>query len=352
VVILRDENDYLADVICKSGFPLEIEVADILESHGWEVMPSLFYRDRDTNEFNEIDIIAHKTAAGALKGSPNYPYRVTVGLIVECKKREKTAWVFFPRPRDPNDVDYSGVGLAAVDSFRVARISSLLAAHPLEPKHPALRLQAEFDLTPQAFVPAHIARELWAANEQPNFIQARDFHCLSSQEKSLSYDVVRLEKHEQKFDRDSERKLIHGALSGLAKAVDERLVRESEAMQILLKAALDPEYVRLYPHMRQFSISYFFPVIVFYGKLKVWRKGIVSDTSEILHEVILRSRYYFHDTLVSVVAKQGFERWLTQLESNMTAVVNKIVSQREKLDKQVELLERHHITESGQSQKI
>ncbi len=173
---MSKENEHVAEEIRKSGFPLEIEVADILQRHGWEVIPSSFFYDYDTEEYREIDILAYNHVGTALKGSANYPYRITMGLVLECKKREDTALVFFPRPRDPNDLDYGGVGLASVDSFRIARISSLLASHPSLTTGP-LRRETEFGLEPKAFVPATIAREIWGATEIANFVQARDFRC-------------------------------------------------------------------------------------------------------------------------------------------------------------------------------
>ena len=190
---MSKENEHVAEEIRKSGFPLEIEVADILQRHGWEVIPSSFFYDYDTEEYREIDILAYNHVGTALKGSANYPYRITMGLVLECKKREDTALVFFPRPRDPNDLDYGGVGLASVDSFRIARISSLLASHPSLTTGP-LRRETEFGLEPKAFVPATIAREIWGATEIANFVQARDFRCLAKPEKSLAFDIVRLDR--------------------------------------------------------------------------------------------------------------------------------------------------------------
>src|SRR5208282_1726017 len=97
-MILSDENNYVAEQIRKSGYPLEVEISDILERHDWEVLPSIFYFDHDDSEFKETDILAYKVVARALKGSPNYPYSITIGLLAECKRREDVALVFFPRP--------------------------------------------------------------------------------------------------------------------------------------------------------------------------------------------------------------------------------------------------------------
>jgi len=335
----KNENEYIAQEIRKSGFPLEIETAAILEAHGWEVIPSLFYHDCD-DEFKEIDLIAYKTMAKSLRDSPNYPFTITTVLVVECKKREGLAWVFFPRLRDPNDVDYGGVGLAAVDSFQVARISSITAAGPrLRLRHRPIGFGLE--LRPKAFVPVDIAKQIWAAHEQPGLVEARCFRCLSTQEKSLSYDVVKLAKPKQgeKLQRDSERREIHGALTGLAKAVEERLIMEADLLENFLEGALYDSETQ--PHLRQFFLAYFFPVLVLDGRMKSWRNGVVTDANEMLYEAHLRSRYYFRNRLVSVITGQHFGRWLSQFESDANALVQKIVTNRDKLDKEVELLERY-----------
>jgi hypothetical protein len=338
---LSKENEHVAAEIRKSGFPLEIEIADILQRHGWQVIPSSFFYDYDMEQYRETDILAYNHVGAALKGSPNYPYRVTMGLVLECKKREDTALVFFPRPRDPNDLDYGGVGLASIDSFRIARISSLLTSGGSLTAG-SLRREIEFGLDPKAFVPATIAREIWGPTEIANFVQARDFRCLANPEKSLAFDIVRLAKTRKRFDRDKERKAIHDSMGGLAKATQERLVLEAEVMQDLLGAALDHEIVQSAPHLRQFYLSYFFPLVIFAGKLKVWKEGDVFDADEVLFDVALRSRHYFHNRLVSVVERGHFDQWLAQFESDAKALVQKITEQRNLLDTEVELLEKNY----------
>jgi len=200
-----------------------------------------------------------------------------------------------------------------------------------------------FDLKPKAFVPIDVARKLWGAHEQSGFVEARDFHCLSKETKSLSYDAVKLTNRGKRFDRDSEREQIQSALSGMAKAVDERLVIEAEMLQTLLEGALDDDLVRYYPHLRRFDLHYIFPVLILDGKLKSWRNGTITDANEILHEVSLRSKHYFHDRLVGVVTKQHFNEWLAQFERDANLLVQKITKQRDKLDRQVELLEKNRI---------
>ena len=55
-----DENKRVADAIEKSGFPLEVEMMELLESRGWSVFPSTFYHDKDDDQFKEVDLIGDK----------------------------------------------------------------------------------------------------------------------------------------------------------------------------------------------------------------------------------------------------------------------------------------------------
>jgi hypothetical protein len=246
---MTSENEFIASEIRKSGYPLEVEVAELLETCGWEVFPSLFYEDKDEEEFKEIDILAYRQIAGALKGSPNYPYSVTIAVLLECKKRENLALVFFPRQRKLTDLDFGGHGLAAIDSFLVAKVSSYLTKSSLPRRY-------SFGLSPRAFVPIPIANQLSGLHQLPDLVGARDFRCLSPPEKSLSFDVAKLSKSKSGFNRNQERQNILLALNGLAKATTDRLEKQADLLQALLSAALNDSVVEQQPHLRQFSIFY------------------------------------------------------------------------------------------------
>lgn len=339
--MVSDENGYVASEIRRSGYPLEVEVAELLESSGWEVLPSVFYQDRDDNTYKETDLIAYKHIA-PLKGSRNYPYRITIGVLLECKKREDIALVLFPRPRKSTDVDYGGVGLAAMDSFLVAKMSSFRALSQVP-----LPRRIGFDLPPKAFVPASIARQIWGTHQLPNLVVARDFKCLSGVEKSLSFDVAKLPKTKGRFRRNEAHQEIHLALIGLAKATDDILVKEAEGLQVLLQAALDDDVVQRQPELRDFWLYYFFAALVFDGKLKVWRHDVVTDVDETLFQTSLRSGQYFGNRFVSIVSKRHLAVWLKQLEADSNKVAEKLIAQRQKLDSQVELIIRNRVAPSG-----
>jgi len=327
-----EENAFVAAEIRKSGFPLEVEITELLEKGGWDVLPSYFYFDRDEMVFKEIDILAYKHIIPP-KGFSNFPYYLTIGVLVECKKRENFAVVFFPRERKSTDLSFGGVGLAGVDSFQVAKISSLPASPSAQRMHPFVR-KARLNLMPVPFVPPSVAQqELWGLH-QIDLARADDFHSLSVQETSLSLDVARLPKSKGTFKRNDSRNGILLALNGLAKAVEDILEAQAAMLQFLLPAAIDGKI----PSLTKFTIYYFFPVLVLEGGMKAWRKGTVTDANETLYLSSLRTIWYQEHQLVDIVSKSHLSDWLTQLEKDATQLAAKFFENRSKLDGQVELL--------------
>lgn len=81
--------------ITKTGYPLEIVTATILERRGWLVWSSPVYLDEDEGKGREIDVKAVRYASGSASLQLGRP-AVQPVLMVECKKSEKP-WVFFVR---------------------------------------------------------------------------------------------------------------------------------------------------------------------------------------------------------------------------------------------------------------
>ena len=85
------------DWVLKTGYPLELEVIDGLKSHGWEVMASTNYLDDDEDKWRELDVKAYRRVEfGKVSHIPGWSYTLIFTLIIQCKKSEKFAWVFFP----------------------------------------------------------------------------------------------------------------------------------------------------------------------------------------------------------------------------------------------------------------
>ena len=83
--------------VSKLGYPLELEVINALRTNRWFIMPSANYFDEDELKWRELDVKAYKRAKiGDVAGFQDSYYQLTFTLIIQCKKSEKFAWVFFP----------------------------------------------------------------------------------------------------------------------------------------------------------------------------------------------------------------------------------------------------------------
>jgi hypothetical protein len=78
----------------QQGYPLEMLVAQALQQADFEVIQSDFYRDIETGESREIDVIAYRYADYS-KG-----YWVQVSCCVECKLAQDKPWIIF-KPKIP-----------------------------------------------------------------------------------------------------------------------------------------------------------------------------------------------------------------------------------------------------------
>jgi hypothetical protein len=83
--------------ILKTGYPLEIEVASILEDFGWAAFPNHFYVDPTSNKPREIDIFGFSEATSSDKSFD--PIAFSPHLIIECKKSLDYSLVVFSRKR-------------------------------------------------------------------------------------------------------------------------------------------------------------------------------------------------------------------------------------------------------------
>jgi len=88
------EIDYLKKKIRETGYPLEIEISSMLDDK-WTVINTDTYFDKDEKKMRDIDIAAWQL-------SPNtwLPIALRTALVIECKKDDSFAWVFFTRPMD------------------------------------------------------------------------------------------------------------------------------------------------------------------------------------------------------------------------------------------------------------
>ena len=71
----------------KKGFPLEVEVTEILRSKGWSVSNQVPFIDPEENKHRMVDILGSKAIVTSGRKM------ATLDLILECKKNVKP-WVF------------------------------------------------------------------------------------------------------------------------------------------------------------------------------------------------------------------------------------------------------------------
>lgn len=86
------EINYLKEKIRKTGYPLEIEISSMLDRK-WVVINTDSYFDSDEGKMRDVDITAWQYLPKKW-----LPIFVEIGLIIECKKDDNFAWVFFTRP--------------------------------------------------------------------------------------------------------------------------------------------------------------------------------------------------------------------------------------------------------------
>jgi hypothetical protein len=96
----KTTEDHIIDQIRSTGYPLEIEVSDLMDET-WLVFNNQSYFDEDENKTREIDIYAvHGSELdqiiGVMKKQKPHIF-IGTGIAVECKKSTTHAWVFFSR---------------------------------------------------------------------------------------------------------------------------------------------------------------------------------------------------------------------------------------------------------------
>jgi hypothetical protein len=89
-------TQHIINQILKTAYPLEIEVSEAME-HDWSVFNNLPYVDRKEGKTREIDIYAVHLSEPAQVAERN-AFFIATDAVVECKKSDTYAWVFFSRP--------------------------------------------------------------------------------------------------------------------------------------------------------------------------------------------------------------------------------------------------------------
>jgi hypothetical protein len=94
----RTLEDHLIEQVKKSGYPLEIEISNILDSKHYVVFNSQYYFDAEEGKGRDIDVYALPLDPDPVNDKI-LPFSLRLELTIECKKSEPYAWVFYTRPR-------------------------------------------------------------------------------------------------------------------------------------------------------------------------------------------------------------------------------------------------------------
>jgi len=81
----------IKEFLTKTGFILEMEVAELLTKSGYSVKPNQFFYDYDEEKKREIDIVATKDVND-----------ISITLIIECKQSLVDNWVFICSDKKPS----------------------------------------------------------------------------------------------------------------------------------------------------------------------------------------------------------------------------------------------------------
>lgn len=86
----KGKVDEVEEFLTKTGFILEMEVAELLRKKGFKVEVNKYFEDYDENKKREIDIIASKQIG-----------EITLILVVECKQSLVDDWIFICSDKRP-----------------------------------------------------------------------------------------------------------------------------------------------------------------------------------------------------------------------------------------------------------
>jgi hypothetical protein len=331
---MDDKVSFIKEAIEKSGFPFEMEIASLLKEDGWEVLPSAPYWDEDEEKWREIDIKAYKTSDQTLEGESIKPYSLSVALIIECKKTDEFAWVFFPWARDTKDIELSRVN--HVDFLTVIKRQSLLMGELSKGELPSRAEIRMLDLDPdllssyRAIVTPEIARKLKFPSEL-ELIRPNIFRFLVTKEKALTYKEIKLKKLKN-AKRDSGPPEIFEGVNVSIKATKHDMKLHSSSVYA------GAELKKMGHEQGRFEIMVFLPILVLGGEIYTWCDGNVEEVNEVLLEGRCHTRRYFDNMLIEVVKGHYFKEFLSKIDADKTELLRQICSNRSKLDEQVKMI--------------
>ena len=313
--------------VSKSGYPVELEVIDTLKGSSWDVMSSANYFDEDEAKWRELDIKAYRhVELGDAAAIPNWSYRLRLTLVIQCKKSEKFAWVFFPIDQKPRQK------IESIDFLKVARVQSLASQDPVSIRqHRILGVSRDILVEPP-LVRLDTARQIKWLNEVVAF-GSDDFQSFVNA-CTASIGTVAPLGGEGKPPNE----LFEAAVT-LTKALVYELELMSDYHHSALSLLRDRILRRLINKKSFLEIDIVLPVAIFDGALCLWR-GKEADLEEVNHVVYVfdnRSSHYWGEYTINIVTKNTFGSFLAKLDNDLENLSTKFQEKKEELDKYVRL---------------
>ena len=125
---MSDFTERIIADINKTGFALELRVAQCLRSRDYHVATNIYFVDRDEEKGREVDIRALKNSFFEAAG---VKHAVRHCLLIECKKSIKHPWIFFTSAAVSYDQTLRGVLCrGASDAWIRGREEQMKGQHP------------------------------------------------------------------------------------------------------------------------------------------------------------------------------------------------------------------------------
>jgi hypothetical protein len=246
-------KDFLKNQILKSGYPLQVKIHSILESK-YTVEHNAYFLDEEEKVSRLLDISAMLSPCEVINGTDmlwfkTAPFFLMFNLAIECKKSEEYAWVFFTLP---SSTQFSIDG-QYVDELQVLSTDPFERGFQIYNHHPDAKVHYnKFKRVASPFV--------------------------EIKHRKLQKPPQNLKVRSMKSDE------IHEGVSELTKFVSFWVNWQMNAWRNSYKTNIEKLQAN-------FGVLYFFPILVFEGKLY---EAVVQNNELQLHETnhILLERFY------------------------------------------------------------
>jgi len=115
----------------KTGFPLELRIADFLNSRSYHVAHSIYYIDEDEKKSREVDLRVLKNFEIHEINNKKVKAWVRHCFCIECKK-SKNPWVFLSSPKNSYDPDYDKIpNLPKREFLEKSHLDIIKKKHPM-----------------------------------------------------------------------------------------------------------------------------------------------------------------------------------------------------------------------------